>query len=164
MSIRKKVEALPASAWQSDTVSFRPLSDEMDVVYAVDECRLTEEQQEMVNPAWFTIGRAYLHPQDHYPCLICDEKGDPIGFIDLDRWLGNGESYSWSYFIDCDHQGKGYGTAAGLLAIRLLRQADPNMPIKLAVEKDNARAQKLYRALGFALLDEMDGDDLVFGL
>lgn len=35
--------------------------------------------------------------------------------------------------------------------------------IKLAVERSNLKAQKLYKSLGFNELAEADGDDLVFG-
>ena len=40
--------------------------------------------------------------------------------------------------------------------------ADPDMPVKLAVEAANTRAQRLYRSLGFRQLPERDGDDLIF--
>ena len=46
--------------------------------------------------------------------------------------------------------------------LRLLRLADPDMPVKLAVEAANTRAQRLYRSLGFRQLPERDGDDLIF--
>ena len=51
---------------------------------------------------------------------------------------------------------------AAQLALRLLRLADPDMPVKLAVEAANTRAQRLYRSLGFRQLPERDGDDLIF--
>ncbi len=98
----------------------------------------------MVNPAWFSIGRAYLFREDNYPCIICTKQGQPIGFIDLTRWLGQGDAYSWSFYIDRDHQGK--------------------KPIKLATEQSNEKAQQLYTSLGFRQLAELDGKDLVFGL
>ena len=66
--------------------------------------------------------------------------------------------------MDKAHQGKGYGRRAARLAIRLLKAADAAKPIKLATERDNQRAQSLYASLGFHLLPERDGDDLVFGL
>lgn len=59
-------------------------------------------------------------------------------------------------------QGRGYGKRAAQLALRLLRLADPDMPVKLAVEAANTRAQGLYRSLGFRQLPERDGDDLVY--
>ena len=164
MALRKELKAIDAACWGGSRVCFRPLETEEDLIYACYACQLTDEQRELVNPAWFSVGRAYLFPEDNYPCLICSERGEPVGFINLDTWLGEGDAYSWSYFIDKGQQGKGYGKAAAELAIRLLKAADPEKPIKLATEKDNECAQRLYASLGFQLLPELDGEDLVFGL
>jgi diamine N-acetyltransferase len=164
MALRNELKAIDAAYWRASRVYFKPLKSEADLIYACYDCQLTDEQKELVNPAWFSIGRAYLAPEDNYPCLICSEQGEPVGFINLDTWLGEGDAYSWSFFIDKREQGKGYGKAAARLAIRLLKAADPEKPIKLAAERDNERAQRLYASLGFQLLPELDGDDLVFGL
>ncbi len=88
----------------------------------------------------------------------------PIGFISLCKWLGEGDAYTWSYYIDKNHQGKGYGKSAAEAAVQILKAADPGKPIKLAAEGDNEKAHRLYTSLGFRLLPELDGDDLVFGL
>lgn len=164
MSLREELEKLRDEYWENDYVKIKPLTTQADLIYAGFDCRLTEEQQELVNPFWFSIGRAYLFRDDHYPCIIYTASNEPIGFINLVKWLGSGDAYSWSYFIDKDHQGKGYGTQAARLAIQILKAANPNMPIKLATERSNAAAQRLYQSLGFEQLTELDGDDLVFGL
>ena len=163
MSLRTALENLGPDLWTDGNVSIRPIRTEADMVYAAMDCRLTAEQQDMVNPAWFSIGRAYLRPEDNLPCLICAD-GEPVGFISLCKWLAQGDAYSWSFFIDKDHQGRGCGRRAAKLAIRLLKAADPTKPIKLAAERSNEQAQRLYASLGFSRLPEMDGDDLVFGL
>ena len=80
------------------------------------------------------------------------------------KWLGNGDAFSWSCFIDFAHQGRGYGKSAARLATGVLKAADPEKTIKLSTEVCNTRAQELYISLGFRKPDEMDGDDLVFGL
>lgn len=167
MSLRENLEKLPAACWENETVKIRPLSTQDDLIYAGFDCQLTEEQQDLVNPAWFSIGRAYLDRDHHYPCIICNAGGEPVGFINLSEWpeCEDSEShYSWSFYIDYRQQGGGYGKSAARLAIRILRAVDPAMPIKLSTEVCNTRAQALYRALGFVQLDEMDGDDYVFGL
>lgn len=164
MSLREELEKLRDEYWENDYVKIKPLTTQADLIYAGFDCRLTEEQQELVNPFWFSIGRAYLFRDDHYPCIIYNASNEPIGFINLVKWLGSGDAYSWSFFIDKDHQGKGYGTQAARLAIQILKAANPNMPIKLATERSNAAAQRLYQSLGFEQLTELDGDDLVFGL
>ena len=105
-----------------------------------------------------------MAPEDNVPCLIYDENSEPIGFISLCKWLGNGNAYSWSYYIDKKHQSKGYGKNAAALAIRILKAADPQKTIKLSTEERNEKAQCLYISLGFQKLPERDGDDIVFGL
>jgi len=117
-----------------------------------------------VNPFWFSIGRAYLFKEDNYPCIIYNECNQPVGFIIFSKWLAIGEAYSWSYFIDKDQQGKGYGKMAARLAVHVLKTANSNMCVKLATEEKNIKAQQLYKSLGFEQLPEMDGDDLVFGM
>ena len=164
LSLRSKLEQLPPESLQLGGVSFRPIRTDADLVYAIFDCQLTEEQWEYVNPAGFSIGRAYLHPEDHYPCLIVDAENRPVGFIDLDIWRGQGTAFHWSYYIDREQQGRGYGRRAAQLAVRIFRSIDPDMPIKLSTEAENRRAQQLYLSLGFRKLDELDGDDLVFGM
>ena len=164
LSLRAALERVEEGLWSNERVCFRPLRTEADLIYATMECQLSKEQEEMVNPAWFSIGRAYLFPEDNCPCIICTAQGQPVGFISLTRWLGQGDAYSWSFYIDRDHQGKGYGKSAARLAIRLLKAADPTKPIRLAAERSNEKAQQLYTSLGFRQLAELDGDDLVFGL
>lgn len=160
-SFADRVRELPGEIWSSESVSIRPIVDDDDLWYAVVECRLAPEQWEYVNPAGFSIGRAYLAPRDNVPCVICKSDGERIGYIVLRLWSGEG-GFNWSYYIDRDHQGLGYGKAAARLAVRLLKAVDPLTPIKLSTEADNVRAQKLYRSIGFVRSAEFDGDDLVF--
>lgn len=150
--------------WQNDQVKISPLTTEADLIYAGYECQLADEQKDLVSPFWFIIGRAYLSRENNFPCIIYNEAGDHIGFINLFRWIGNGDAYSWSYFIDKKHQGKGYGKAAARLAIEILKSANPEKQIKLATESHNLMAHSLYTSLGFKMLNEKDGDDIVFGL
>lgn len=164
MSLREYLEKVPADLWQNARVQIRPLQTEKDLIYAGFECQLAPSQKELVNPVWFTLGRAYLFPQDNYPCIICNVQGEPIGFINFSKWLAQGEAYAWSFFIHREQQGRGYGKSAAKLAVQILKAADPQKTIKLATAVSNKRAQNLYRSLGFLLLDEKDGDDLVFGL
>ena len=117
MSLRSDLEKVSGEFWQNGFVSVRPVKTQADLVYAAYECRLTDAQKEMVNPGWFSIGRAYLFPEDNYRCVIENERKEPFGFICLCKWLGSGDAYSWSYFIDVDHQGKGYGKQTALLAL-----------------------------------------------
>lgn len=164
MSLRSDLEKLSCEHWQNDQVKISPIATEADLIYAGYDCQLTDEQKELVNPFWFSMGRAYLFREDNVPCIIYNEKNEPVGFINLCKWLGSGDAYSWSYFVDKNHQGKGYGKQAAQLAVQILKSSNPDKPIKLATESCNKKAQKLYASLGFKKLDETDGDDWVFGL
>ncbi|MBR4872557.1 MAG: hypothetical protein IKV00_01845, partial [Clostridia bacterium] len=66
MSLRTDLLGLPPACWQNDLVTIRPITTEADLIYAAFDCQLTDEQKELVNPAWFSIGRAYLSRDDHY--------------------------------------------------------------------------------------------------
>ena len=163
MSLHKILEALEEEYWHNDTVSIKPLRTMDDLIYAGYDCRLTEAQKDLVSPFWFTIGRAYLFPEDHYPCVIYNERSEAIGFINLCKYIGDNAS-SWSFYIDKDHQGKGYGKSTAALAVDILKRVAPDMPIKLSTEQSNVKAQRLYASLGFLKSDELDGDDLVYVL
>ena len=62
------------------------------------------------------------------------------------------------------HLQQGYGRAAAELAVRILKTAAPDVPIKLSTEWDNEKAQRLYQSVGFLKTEEMDGDYYVFRL
>ena len=164
MSIRMDLKNVSQALWFGERVRIKPLETQDELIYALFECTLTEDQMDLVNPAGFSIGRAYLFREDNCPCIIFNNANEPVGFINLCKWLGKGDAYSWSFFIDSRHQGKGYGRSAAETAVRLLKAANPSMAIKLSAEKNNESAQRLYRSLGFRLLSELDGDDLVFEL
>ena len=160
MNLKKRLDALPGSAFSLDGIRISPIRDDYDLWYATVECRLAPGQEDYVNPAGFSIGRAYLHPEDHVPCIIW--KGPRrIGYIVLRKWSSSNAT-SWSYYLDAQHQGKGFGKSAARLAVQILKSAAPEQPIKLSTEKDNEKAHRLYRSVGFVLSDEIDGDDLVF--
>lgn len=164
MSLRADLEKIADDCWKNQYVEIRPLSTETDLIYAGYDCQLTDSQKDLVNPFWFSIGRAYLFKDDNYPCIIYNAFNEPIGFINFNKWRGSGDAYSWSYFIDKNQQGKGYGKGAARLAVDILKSANPQKQIKLSTEICNTTAQSLYVSLGFEKLDEKDGDDIVFGL
>ena len=164
MSLRADLEKLADEHWQNAYVKIKPITTESDLIYAGYDCQLTNEQKKHVNPFWFSIGRAYLFREDNYPCIIYNDHNDSVGFINLNKWLGSGDAYSWSFFVDKSQQGKGYGRHAAQLAVDILKSANPQKQIKLAAEIGNTKAHALYISLGFEKLTEMDGNDIVFGL
>lgn len=164
MSLRTDLEKLTDKQWENEYIKIKPLLSLDDLIYAGYECQLKDEQKDLVSPFWFLIGRAYLFRDDNYPCVIYNTEDEPVGFINLSKWLGNGDAYSWSFYIDKNHQNKGYGKHSAKLAISILKSANSRKKIKLATEVSNTNAHALYISLGFEKLNEMDGNDLVFGL
>ncbi len=65
MSLRTELEKLSENNWSNDIVLFRPVKTENDLIYAAYDCQLEDEQKDLVNPAWFSIGRAYLSREDN---------------------------------------------------------------------------------------------------
>lgn len=164
MSIRDKLKSIHISDFKVDDITIKEITTEKDLGYATVILKLKPEQENLVNPTGFSIGRAFLNPTDNIPCIIYKDNNEPIGFISLCKWSGSGDAYSWSYFIDKNYQNMGYGTKAAKLAIHILKTADPNMKIKLAVENCNIKAQSLYISIGFSKTYELDGDDFVYSL
>ena len=119
------IKDLPSDTWLSETVGIRRIENDDDLWYAVAECSILPEQEEYVNPAGFSIGRAYLAPKDNVPCVICKADGERIGFIVLRKWSGSDRGFNWSYFIDRKFQGLGYGKAAAGLAVKFLEPPTP---------------------------------------
>lgn len=178
MNLRQSLSILPQdSFWEGNKLFFREINSDDDLAIAVCELTLPPEQQAFVNPAGFSIGRAYLFPNDNVPYLIYameQEHETPVGFIvlrfvcyteDMRSWnhyINHPPRTNWSYFIIPSKQGKGYGTLSAKLAMRLLLKAAPEYPIELTTEQENEKAQRLYMRLGFKKTNELDGDDLVF--
>ncbi len=162
--IRRGLRRLRGKTFSEGGVVIRELRDDDDLWYVTAECALGPGQEAFVNPAGFSIGRAYLDPGSGVPCVICLEDGTRIGYIIFREWMAAGAAFNWSYYLDRRWQGRGCGERAARLAVRILREADPTAPIKLSAEADNTRARRLYEKIGFELLDETDGDDLVFCL
>ena len=161
-TLPQRIRSLSEKQCTLDNILIRPIADQEDLWYAVHELTLAPGQQEFVNPPGFSIGRAWLWPEKFLPCMICRTDGTKIGFIVFSHWLADGDGVSWGYMIDSRYQHRGYGTAAARLALRMLHTVCPDLPVKLAVEEDNRRAQSLYISLGFVPLDEKDGSDLVY--
>ena len=128
MSLRSDLKKLSPEDWRNERIKLRPLLTEDNLIYAACDCQLTEEQQERVNPAWLSIERAYLFPKANLPCLIENEQGEPIGFLNLCQWSAESDTSSWSCFIGRRHQKKDCGKAAAQLAVHILKTAAPKSP------------------------------------
>ena len=159
-SLKDKIFNLPSQHFSLNEIRIRPIRDDYDLWFAAVECKPLPEQKEYVNPAGFSIGRAYLHPEENIPCIIWKEDVR-IGYIVFRAW-SDGSANSWSFYLDENFQGRGFGKTAAHLAVQILQTASPGTPIKLSTGQSNEKARRLYRSLGFYDTGEMDGNDPVF--
>ena len=146
-----------------------------DNYWEIGWLELKEEQKDYVGDNFKSMAYAYATVMEgKYAKAFGIYDGDEsIGFLLIGHnsydFVGCPKTLKHSYdlwriMIDKDYQGKGYGKSAAELLIKILKNANPNKPIKLAVDKNNTKAHKLYTSLGFKETIEKDGEDLVFVL
>jgi diamine N-acetyltransferase len=119
-----------------------------------------EDQKGFVAPNVFSIAEWRFEPTFTPQAVYHDEE--LVGFCmygyDTDEecyWVGR-------MMIDKAHQGRGYGRAAMVEAIRRMREQPDCRQIGLCVEPSNVAAQKLYESLGFAKTGEVaHGEDVM---
>lgn len=108
---------------------------------------VNDEQRSFVASNLYSIAQSKVEPT-YKPEAIYDDE-ELVGFImygyDTDErchWVAR-------LMIDRNHQGKGYGRAAMVEAIRRMRADSECREIGLSIEPENETAQKLYESLGF---------------
>ena len=90
MNLMEKLNALPADCFRSRRICFQRIRTEEDL-FRMGALSLPPEQQVAGNPLWFSLGRAYIAPEQNVPFLIlqrADERPAVIGFIQLQKHLG----------------------------------------------------------------------------
>ena len=88
----------------------------------------------------------------------------PIGLIALAYAPGSADRY-WLYhfFIDREHQGKGYSKPALRAVLALVRAQHPACrQLNLTVHPDNKHAQRLYTSLGFQPTGAIQDDEPIY--
>ena len=100
MGLRTALENTESAVWYDDHIRIKPITTQADLIYTVFDCQLTKEQEELVNPAGFSIGRGYLFRKDNYPCLILKENREPLDKEGLLKQLGFDLAFTESILED----------------------------------------------------------------
>ena len=127
---------------------------------------LNAGQEHFVATNVYSLAEAYVKPEwpVYRPFAVYDGE-QLVGFA---MYAGDPASarnhYVQRLMIDRRFQGRGYGRAAMVELLRLIRENDTCEEITLTVAPDNANAQNLYRSLGFEDTGRMHFDEKVFTL
>lgn len=115
---------------------------------AICDMRLSEAQNRFVAPNVVSLAQAWLYYDDARPFAICE--GDTVvGFMMLD-WDPDERSVGiWRFMIAPDQQGKGYGRAAMVEAINMVKATGLFDYMHLDYVPGNEVARNLYFSLGF---------------
>ncbi len=126
--------------------------------------RLTvdDTQQDFVADNWASVAEAYV--EESFQPLAIYHEDEPVGFTmygledTRDRW------WIIRLMVDERHQGKGYGRAAMLLLIDLMRTRHGMRDIFTSYIPANDVASRLYLQLGFQDTGEMDEGEVLVRL
>jgi diamine N-acetyltransferase len=138
-------------------VSLRPITAEN----WVDCVRLkpAENQTSFVAPNAFSLAQAHYEPWWEPFGIYHDDT--LVGFVMLGRWpeaglpteyqgiLDPGVHCILRFMIDREHQRRGYGRAALMLALEHIRAEPGAFAVQLSYEPDNTVAAALYATAGF---------------
>jgi diamine N-acetyltransferase len=115
--------------------------------------------------ALVALAKAYVRPMGWMwlPYAICADEA-MVGFLELAFDPNNPEQcWLFHFFIDRQHQNKGYGKQAVRALIVFVRAQFPNCrTLLLTVHPDNQRAKDLYVAAGFADTGKLAFDEPLY--
>jgi diamine N-acetyltransferase len=106
-----------------------------------------EDQKGFVSPNVVSIAQSKFYPT-FTPQAVYHEE-EMVGFCLYGYDDEEGCYWVARMMIDKSQQGRGYGRAAMVEAIRRMREQPDCREIALSIEPENVAAQKLYESLGF---------------
>ncbi len=143
-------------------VCLRPVT--MDNYRACVRLRVEEDQATFVAPNMESLAQAYVNPRltpraiykgDVFGRLVTAD--DPmVGFVMYQQWDEIG--FIMRLMVDAAHQRQGYGRAAMLTVLRLLKGNPQIERIATSVIPSNDAARELYLSLGFEPFEERGGE------
>jgi len=125
--------------------------------------KVAENQEGFVATCLYSMAQAWLYHPNAFPFAIYADD-IMVGFLMLGYVESKGIYDVWRLLIDAQHQGKGYGKKALLLAIQHLVDTFGAKEVYLSFVPDNTIAGNLYRSVGFEPTGEMAGNEVVMCL
>lgn len=113
----------------------------------------------------YSLAQAWLYYEagDVYPFAIYNDD-DPVGFMMLDDDVDEKCLILWRIMFPQEHAGKGYGTEAIQLIVRLAKESGRYDFMILNCDPDNKVARHVYEKNGFYDTGETEGNEIVMRL
>ena len=126
------------------------------------DMKVRPDQQDFVAENVYSLAESKVFPARFPMAIYAGEE--PVGFLMYSYW--DEREFYWliRLMIAADQQGKGYGRAAMLQAIQLIRRQPECSSISLSFEPENTNAKRLYTSLGFMPTGEILEGEIVYRL
>lgn len=131
--------------------------DNFDAILAMKR----PEGERFVAPNSVSLAQAWLYREagDVFPCAIYNDR-EVVGFLLLEEDREEDKLMLWRIMFPPEHEGKGYGTQAVRLLIRLARESGKYEGLYLDCAQDNAVARHVYEKVGFRPTGEINHGDI----
>lgn len=125
--------------------------------YWVTELRVSDEQKSFVADNSFSLAQAAYNPS-FVPLAVYSEGDELVGFFMYGYEASHDRWWIARLMVDAAQQGKGYGRAAMVEGIKIMRERMGDCPIYISYEHDNPVARQLYASLGFVEVEVENGE------
>lgn len=142
------------------TISLRPVDkDNFRECIGLD---VNPEQKEFVASNVVSIAESKVYP--HRVPLGVYNDDELVGFVMYGRDPEKRRGWIVRLMVDSAFQGRGFGRAATLALIDLMKHLDGCDEISLCFVPENTVAEKLYLSLGFKRTGEVEDGEIVMSL
>ncbi len=123
------------------------------------ELNVSKEQENFVASNAYSLVQANFNT-GLYPLAIYDDK-TMVGFLMYEKDDVAKDMGMCRLMIDVKYQSKGYGKAAILKLLDLVKERYGNTPFYTSFEPENIVAEKLYESIGFRKTGEMLDEEIL---
>jgi diamine N-acetyltransferase len=117
-------------------------------------------QEKFVAANLYSIAQAWLYYGEARPMVIMNDD-EPVGFLMIDWDVEERTAGIWRFMIAAEHQRKGFGRAALLTALDMIKEANQFDLVHLSYVPGNTAARDLYYSVGFRESGEIDDDEII---
>ncbi len=130
--------------------------------YWVTQLKVREDQERFVSDNSFSLAQAAYNPS-FVPLAVYSENDELVGFFMYGYETSHDRWWIARLMVDAAQQGKGFGRAAMIEGVRIMREHIGNIVIYISYEHDNPVARQLYASLGFVEV-EVENGEMMYGI